>query len=330
MMKKCVRCSGGTAAGLLACPRCHALVYRYELEQIASEAKALEDKADLFQARERWLTGIGLLPAKSNQAHWIRNHVLELEMSLAEDASPKPEGALVRLIKRLGPVASLAVLFGKLKSVLVFVKFNFVFSLAAFVFFYWKALGVKYGIGIAMLVLTHEMGHYVEVKRRGLHADLPIFLPGLGAFVKWKAQGVPAEVRAAVSLAGPVFGAFSAAICAWLWWMTQEPVWAALASTAAWFNVFNLIPVSILDGAGVFPVLNAGGCIAIGTAGLALWQFSGEGVFLPLAAFAILPVINGSQKQEGSQKHNYGLTAGFAVVLTALGTILWLMPKVGK
>jgi len=127
-----------------------------------------------------------------------------------------------------------------------------------------------------------------------------------------------------------VFGAFSAILCAWVWWTTREPVWAALARTAAWFNVVNLIPVSILDGAGVLPVLNAGGCIVIGTAGLALWQFSSDGVFLLLAAFAILPILRGSQKQDGSQKHSYGLTAGFATVLTALATILWLMPKVGK
>jgi Zn-dependent protease len=323
--KKCVRCSEEIAAGLFACPVCHALVYRDALEQIASEAKALEDKDDYCLARERWLAGMELLPSKSNQAQWIRDHLLSLEESAPNAASPKS-----RLIARVGSIISTATIFGKLKSVLLFIKFNFVFSLAAFVFLYWRALGLAYGFGIAMLVLAHEMGHYIEAKRRGIGADLPIFLPGLGAFVKLKSKGVPDDVRAAISLSGPAFGALSAVLCASLWWMTREPIWAVLASTAAWFNAFNLVPVAILDGAHILPVLNAGACIAIATVGLALWQFSSQGVFMLLAAFSVLGVIGRSQKEARSQKHNYALTAGFAAVLTALASILWLMPKIGK
>lgn len=323
--KKCDRCSGEITAGLLACPVCHALVYRDALKQIASEAKALEDKADLCLARERWLAGVELLPSRSNQAQWIRDHLLNLEESAAKAASPKS-----RLITRLGAIISAATIFGKLKSFLLFIKFNFIFSLAAFIFFYWRALGLAYGFGIAMLVLAHEMGHYIEARRRGVSANLPIFLPGLGAFVKLKSKGVPDDVSAAISLAGPAFGALSAVLCAVLWWMTKEPVWAALASTAAWFNAFNLVPVAILDGAHILPVLNTAGCISIGTVGLALSQVSGQGVFMLLAAFSVLAVIGRSQEQERSQENNYALTGGFAAVLTALATVLWLMPKIGK
>src|SRR5439155_7557954 len=85
-------------------------------------------------------------------------------------------------------------------------------------------------------------------KRRGLPAEMPVFLPGLGAYVRWGALGVPLETRAAVSLAGPLAGWFAAAVCALLWFHTHDRIWAALAQVGAWLNILNLIPVPILDG----------------------------------------------------------------------------------
>jgi Zn-dependent protease len=321
--KSCLRCSAPLEADALACPGCHALVYREELERLSGEANALEKKGDWRQARERWLAALEMLPPTSTQAQWVRNHAFDLERSAAEAETPKPETKLDQLIKKLGPLASLGVLFAKLKPVMAFLKFNFVFSLAAFMVFYMKAFGAEFGIGIAMLVLAHEMGHYVEVKRRGLHADLPIFLPGLGAYVKWKAQGVPPEVCAAVSLAGPVAGACSAIVCALLWWKTGGKLWAALAHTAAWFNAFNLMPIAILDGAGVFPVLGALGQVVVVTTGLALWQFTGEGVFLLVTAAATWFTLVTPESRTANRR----LTAGFAAVLTVLAVVIWLIPK---
>jgi len=70
--------------------------------------------------------------------------------------------------------------------------------------FYWAVYGVKFGVGFAILILVHEMGHFVDIKRRGLPADMPVFLPGFGAYVRWTALGVSARTRAFVSLAGPL------------------------------------------------------------------------------------------------------------------------------
>lgn len=326
LTKDCSRCSEAIAVEAIECPHCHALVYRQELEQISTEAKSLEEKTEWRQARERWLAVLALLPSNSTQAYWVRNHQLQLDWSAAEAFSAAPESRLDRLTKKLGPLASLGILFSKLKSVLAFLKFNFVSSFAAFIFFYWQSFGAKYGIGIAALVLAHEMGHYIEVKRRGLHADLPVFLPGLGAFVKWKAQGVPAQVRARVSLAGPVAGVVSAITCAAMWWATNGPIWAALARTAAWFNAFNLIPVAILDGAGVFFFLGAVGRLVVLTAGLTLWQFTGEGVFLLIAAAATWFTLTVPEPRDQTR----GLAAPFATLLGVLALVLWLVPKQAK
>jgi len=92
------------------------------------------------------------------------------------------------------------------------------------------------------------MGHFVEIKRRGLPADMPVFLPGFGAYVRWSALGVSAQTRAFVSLAGPMAGCIGAAVCALLWLETGDAFWIGLASLSALLNVLNLIPIWVLDG----------------------------------------------------------------------------------
>ena len=99
-----------------------------------------------------------------------------------------------------------------------------------------------------ILILVHEMGHYIDIKRRGLPADMPVFLPGLGAYVRWNALGVSTETRSFVSLAGPLAGCIGAAVCALVWIDTGESLWIGLASLTAIINLLNLIPVWILDG----------------------------------------------------------------------------------
>jgi hypothetical protein len=64
--------------------------------------------------------------------------------------------------------------------------------------------GWAFGLGFAALILVHEMGHYIDITRRGLPADMPVFLPGLGAYVRWRALGVPDETRAGRQSCRPV------------------------------------------------------------------------------------------------------------------------------
>ena len=159
---------------------------------------------------------------------------------------PKPENPWA---KRLGPLGPLAILLAKGKGLLAALfKLKFLLSFAAFFGLYWAAYGWKFGIGFATLILIHEMGHFVDIKRRGLAAEMPVFLPGLGAYVKWAALGVSVETRAAISLAGPLAGFLAAAACTTVWWQTGDPLWAALARSGAWLNLLNLIPVWVLDG----------------------------------------------------------------------------------
>ena len=90
LIRSCRRCASDLAPGALVCEKCHALVHSEQLDQLASEAKALEANHDYRAARERWLMGLAFLPANSRQADWIKSHAHSLD-ALAEQVQPQPK-----------------------------------------------------------------------------------------------------------------------------------------------------------------------------------------------------------------------------------------------
>jgi Zn-dependent protease len=324
-IRNCKRCSSELGPGALVCDRCHALVHSERLDQLASEAKALEASGDFRQARERWLMGLPLLPANSRQASWIQEHARSLEVA-AERVQPPPPSDN-KWAQKLGPVGPIAVLLAKSKVLLTAVfKLKFLLSFVAFVGIYWAAFGMKFGIGFALLILLHEMGHFVDIKRRGLPAEMPVFLPGLGAYVRWQAIGVSLETRAAVSLAGPLAGFLAALACAALWWQTGSPFWAALARAGAVLNLLNLIPVWVLDGGQAVLALSKVERIVLLTACLALWLVLGENMFFLVALGAGYQVFFGGVVP---LRPSRATTIYYVAVLTALGIVIRLMPGQG-
>jgi Zn-dependent protease len=297
------------------------------MEQLAAHARSLEAHGDFQAARQRWLECLPLLPPDSKQAEWIRDHLRELEApTSAENISTEAPHAKPRWVRWLGPLAPIALFLAKFKTFfLAIFKFKFLFSFAAFIGFYWAAFGWKFGIGFAVLVFLHEMGHFIDIKRRGLPADMPVFLPGLGAYVRWKALGVSLETRAAVSLAGPLAGFFSAAICGLLWYKTGNSVWGALARTGAWFNALNLMPLWILDGGSAANALSKLHRVVVLLVSVILGYALGEGVFYLVAAGTVWRLFTRDAPEEPSND----IAAYFVAVLTALAIILWLVPGHG-
>lgn len=217
LIRNCKRCAAELAPGALVCGECHALVHSEELERLAGEAKALEAKGQFRQAREQWLMGLPFLPPASKQATWIERHARDLD-NLADKVQPRAESGENKWAQRLGPVGPIAIVLAKSKALLAAIfKLKFLLTFAASLGFYWAMFGMKFGLGFAVLILIHEMGHFIDIKRRGLPADMPVFLPGFGAYVRWQALGVSQETRAAISLAGPLAGFFASVACAILW-----------------------------------------------------------------------------------------------------------------
>jgi Zn-dependent protease len=326
LIRNCKRCGRELALGTLVCAGCHALVHSEQLERLAENAKALEAKGQLRQAREQWLMGLPLLPPESRQADWIQRHARSLD-NAAGQIQPAAAPTDNKWAKRLGPLGPIAVVLAKSKVLLgAIFKLKFLLSFAAFFGFYWAMFGKEFGIGFALLILIHEMGHFVDIKRRGLPADMPVFLPGLGAYVRWQALGVSLETRAAISLAGPLAGFLASLVCAILWWQTGNALWAALARAGAWLNLLNMIPVWVLDGGQAVLALSKTERMLLLTACLALWLVFHESMFFLVALGAGFQVFFAGDLPAHPSR---GTLIYFVLVMAALGAILHLMPGQG-
>jgi Zn-dependent protease len=322
LIRNCRRCSSELAAGALVCANCQALVHSEQLDRLAEEAKELEAKKEFRQARERWLMALPLLPRDSRQADWIVTHARALD-GMAQRTPPGEN----KWAQKLGPVGPIAVLLAKGKFLLTAIfKLKFLLSFLAFFGFYWAAFGMKFGVGFAVLILIHEMGHFIDVRRRGLPAEMPVFLPGFGAYVRWQAIGVSLETRAEVSLAGPFAGFLAAVACTLLWWQTGDPLWAALARAGAVLNVLNLIPVWVLDGGQAVLALGKTQRIVLLTVCLAVWLLLSQGIFFLVAVgFAYQAFFSRDLPAHPSRNSAIYFTA----VLVALGIVLRLLPGQG-
>jgi Zn-dependent protease len=318
-MAACPKCGQQLSDDMLVCPSCRALVHGNLFEQLSSQGDRFERKSQFAAARETWAKALRLVPPDSEHAQWIRQHTEQLQNQAAQTGGPRKG----KWAKRLGPLGPLAAVLAKAKSLLLLLaKFKFLFSLAAFIGLYWALWGPKFGIGFAAMILIHEMGHFIDVKRRGLPAEMPVFLPGLGAYVKWQALGVSPETRAAVSLAGPFAGWVASAICLVIWWKTGGPMWAALAHIGAWLNVLNLIPVWILDGSSAAIALSRVERALLAAVGVALWLIVGDIVFFLLACGAVYRVFTRDAPAESSKF----IAAYYLVVLVCLGAVLHTVP----
>jgi Zn-dependent protease len=111
--------------------------------------------------------------------------------------------------------------------------------------------GWQFGLGLVLLLLVHEMGHFIVIRAKGLPASLPVFIPFLGAYVAMRRM--PASVRdeAEIALAGPLAGALGGGAC----FVLAQVVGGAdgntllfLAYFSFFINLINLLPVTPLDG----------------------------------------------------------------------------------
>ena len=146
-----------------------------------------------------------------------------------------------RLKKVFGPLVAGVLALAKWSFVLV--KFSTIFIAVAAYALIW---GWKFAIGVVVLILLHETGHFIEAEREGLHPKLPVFIPFLGAYVQYT-RGNPWQT-ARVAIAGPILGGAAAFGCYLIGKSHGSNLWFALAYFGFFINLFNLLPIGILDG----------------------------------------------------------------------------------
>jgi len=116
--------------------------------------------------------------------------------------------------------------------------------------------GWWYAVGFVALIFVHEMGHYIAARRRGLNVGAPTFIPFMGAWIQLKDLPHDAETEAYVGLAGPFVGTLGALVCFYLARELDNQLLLALSYAGFFINLFNLIPLSPLDGGRVTAVLS--------------------------------------------------------------------------
>jgi Zn-dependent protease len=150
-----------------------------------------------------------------------------------------------RARRLFGPVLAGAIAIAKWSFVLV--KFGSIFIAVGG---YALIFGWKFAVGLVLLILLHEMGHYLEAKREGLNPRLPVFIPFLGAYVRYTG-GNPWQT-ARVALAGPMLGGVASLACYLVGRADNSALLVALSYFGFFLNLINLIPVGILDGGAIW------------------------------------------------------------------------------
>jgi Zn-dependent protease len=294
----CVRCSTQLAPRLLVCPSCHTLVHAERLKQVAADAQAAETAGDATLALERWREAISLLPEEAPQYAVISARIAVLGKNAPSLEETKRKAAEAKLRSRFGNsklggfAASVLVvllkakwvlfmLLGKMKLLFLgFTKMGTLLSMLATIGVYWTLWGWPFAVGFVLSIYVHEMGHVSALRRYGVRAGAPMFIPGVGAFVRLGEALHSDWENAMVGLAGPLWGLAAAAASYVAYLATDRPIFAAIAHSAAWLNLFNLLPVWQLDGGRGFAAMSRTHRLVAAGALLAAFAVTHDGLLL--------------------------------------------------
>ena len=180
-------------------------------------------------------------------------------------------------------LAAIVAFVAKFKAVLLLLPklklFTTVGTMAVSLAAYSFVFGWPFAAGFVALLFVHEMGHVIALRREGIKASAPMFIPFLGAVISARSLGDNALAEARVGLAGPILGSIGSALLIVVWHLTGNDLWRALAFTGFFLNLFNLLPVVPLDGGRAM-------------AAMAPWMwFLGLAAMVPLALIFPNPVI---------------------------------------
>lgn len=173
---------------------------------------------------------------------------------------PQPQGAVRRAA---GPVAVAGAAVAKYGLPLIkLAKFGpTAISMLVSVALMATVFGPAYGIGLVALIAIHESGHLLFARLEGVRAGLPIFLGFLGAVIRLKQPLKDVRQEAVIAIGGPLVGTLGAIAALLLSLAAPAGTYThnlllALAYVGFFLNLFNLVPLSPLDGGRVASALS--------------------------------------------------------------------------
>ncbi len=302
--------------------------YLSELERLSVLARSAEQRGDVVEELRLWRQALDVAPPNSDEYAIINNRVQQLSRRVDEgelhDGKPKASW-----IKKFGPLAPVIYLLWKMKAIVFLIlskgklllfglgKFSTFTSMIVSMGAYWAIYGWKFAAGIVVSIYVHEMGHVWALRRFGIAASAPMFIPFLGAFVRMNQRPANPVEDARVGLAGPIWGTAFAIAAFVAYGVTGEPAIGAIAHFAAWINMFNLLPVWQLDGARGFAALSKSQRVAISALMAAAGYATGEGFLYILAVCGAIRVFMAGAPEKGDAKTVIQF-AGLLIVLALL------------
>jgi Zn-dependent protease len=170
----------------------------------------------------------------------------------AQSRTRRPQKKKSGILGKLGPIGVvLAIVFSKAKWLLVgakFLKLKTLLTMLLSVGAYSLIFGWKFALGFVLLIFVHEMGHALAMRQQGIPFGAPVFVPFMGAVIAMKGRPRDAWVEAIVGIGGPLLGTAGAIVVLGIAIATDSLIWYALASSGFLINLFNMIPISPLDG----------------------------------------------------------------------------------
>ncbi len=191
---------------------------------------------------------------------------------------------------------------------------------------YALALGPLTAIGLVTMLFIHEMGHVLEIRRQGMQASAPVFIPFMGAAIFQRQHPTDALKQAEIGIAGPIAGTIGATAAFVLYGATHDPVFLVTALIGFYLNLINLLPVWMLDGAWILapvsPWFQVFGLAAI-VAGVFFLHFVSI-LLLLVAALGIRTMLAGFRNANNPYYTSVPASARFALGAAWLGLVLFL------
>jgi Zn-dependent protease len=314
---RCDGCGSDVAAGMLVCPSCQRFVHASTLNQLKRDADNAARAGDRAAEIAAWRSAAALLPPESRQ------YAAVAEKLSALTRETRPPGATG--VHKSGPwrwlgglASAGAVLLTKGKFLLLgLTKATTLFSMLLAFGVYWTAWGMWFAAGLVLSIYVHEMGHVAALRRYGIPATAPMFIPGVGAVVRLGMTPLAPHEDARIGLAGPIWGLGAALAALIASRAGGGPMLRAIAHVGAWVNIFNLLPVWQLDGNRGFRALSRPQRLIITLTFVTGWLVARDGVFALLVIAAVARTFDATAPAEGDR----GALAQFMIVIVALAVV---------
>jgi Zn-dependent protease len=340
----CAGCAAEIGPLLLACPRCHTLVHADRLKTLAAAAASARSAADAGAELTAWREALELLPPAAEQYQRIRARVEQLSAGLIDAPSQQANqsnqhqtnqqpSSQAKSFWTGGALTAGALFLWKFKALAAIVLTKGKLLLAGLtnsttlltmlpsIGLYWTAYGWRFAVGIVISIYVHEMGHVAVLRRFGIAASAPMFIPGLGAVIRSRQQPTNPRELARVGLGGPIWG-LGAAIAAFIMYgLTGAPIWAAIGQFGAWVNLFNLMPVWQLDGAHAFTAMDRRARWLATAAAAVMFFLTHEGLLILVAVFAGIQAA-GAPRETTEDRVITAQFIGLVVILSLMAKLI--------